>query len=87
MTLIGKLGENIARIFDQSGNIVGVGFLAAENSIVTCSHIISHLNQSNKQTPLAFDNEIIVDFPLARSKQQLQTRLIYNSLIEDQHSV
>jgi hypothetical protein len=83
MVSIHELGRSIVRVFDRNGHITGTGFLATENSIITCSHVIAGGEKRNKSISPAACQQVVVDFPLIKSHQQLQTHLIFNLLNEE----
>ncbi len=59
-----QLKASIVRIFATRGDIVGMGFLASERSILSCAHVITAALSIAEETPDVPTTAISLDFPL-----------------------
>jgi hypothetical protein len=59
-----QLKASIVRIFATRGDIVGMGFLASERSILSCAHVITAALSLAEDTPNVPSTAISLDFPL-----------------------
>ena len=59
-----QLKASIVRIFAARGDIVGMGFLASERSILSCAHVITAALNIAEDTPDVPTTAISLDFPL-----------------------
>ena len=66
-----QLKAPIVRIFARSGNIVGMGFLVSEDSVLSCSHVIAAALGIAEDAPNPPTDTISLDFPLIAPGQQL----------------
>lgn len=63
------LEQSLVRIFNQAGDIVGIGFLISNDQIITCSHTIAvalGISRDTKECPV---NIINFDFPFVKKEQ------------------
>src|SRR6266536_3279619 len=59
-----QLEASLVRIFATRGDIVGMGFLASERSILSCAHVITAALSIAENTPDMPTAAISLDFPL-----------------------
>lgn len=55
----------VIRLFDEAGESVGAGFLAAPDLVLTCAHVVSDALGVPREEPVAAGEEVHVGFPLA----------------------
>ena len=66
-----SLEQGIVRIFDQSGQPSGMGFVVGPRHIVTCVHVID-----STHTPQAPSSLITIDFPLLKDRPRCQATIV-----------
>jgi len=67
-----QLHASLARILTPEGTPVGIGFLAAENMLITCAHVIQKV---------VGDNEIVsFDLPLLALGERLSRRVLFSGI-------
>jgi S1-C subfamily serine protease len=70
-----QLHNSLVRILTADGDPVGVGFLAADNLILTCAHVIA---QASGQ-----DENINLDLPMLAPGETFSGRILYQDAEED----
>ncbi|NMC58130.1 MAG: TIR domain-containing protein [Candidatus Methanofastidiosa archaeon] len=71
------LEQSLVRIFNQAGDIVGIGFLISNDQIITCSHTIAvalGISRDTKECPV---NIINFDFPFVKKNSLLDAIVAY----------
>jgi tetratricopeptide (TPR) repeat protein len=73
-----QLEASIVRIFADDGAIVGAGFLAAENIVLTCAHVIAGALKlaTDEETPTQ-TTLIHLDFPLVAAGCMLKAQVTF----------
>ena len=72
-----QLEASLVRIFATRGNIVGMGFLASERSILSCAHVITAALSIAEDTPDMPTTAISLDFPLIAPGSYLSARVSF----------
>src|SRR6266496_2788372 len=72
-----QLEASLVRIFATRGNIVGMGFLASERSILSCAHVITAALSIAEDTPDVPTTAISLDFPLIAPGSYLSARVSF----------
>ncbi len=68
--------NSIIRIFYRE-DVVGIGFLVAENYALTCAHVVGEALLIFSSIANVPDGEIQVDFPLANSTEKIKATVVY----------
>src|SRR2546423_933098 len=55
---------SVVRIFTANGVVVGTGFLAAKDTVLTCAHIIAAALKLDRDTLNTPTEAVLLDFPL-----------------------
>ncbi|MGH9766885.1 MAG: NB-ARC domain-containing protein [Blastocatellia bacterium] len=71
-----QLKPAIVRIFNQTEDIVGGGFLVSERHIITCAHVVNLSFRRSKSNTDKPNCEITLDFPLIAPGRTLKAELI-----------
>ncbi len=76
MTLL--LQTSAVRIFDHAdGSVVGAGFLADTNIVLTCAHVIASALSIAETSPSCPKQSIILDFPLVEARKWLTAKVVH----------
>jgi S1-C subfamily serine protease len=67
--------NSIIRLFYQE-EVVGIGFLVAEQYALTCAHVVAEALSIYSTMPNLPDGEIQVDFPLTNSTDKIKTTVV-----------
>ncbi|MFE5894859.1 trypsin-like peptidase domain-containing protein [Streptomyces sp. NPDC056462] len=59
-----ELPRGIARFWGADGQVVGCGFLIAERTLCTCSHVVASALGTDERAPAGPPLPVMVDFPL-----------------------
>jgi S1-C subfamily serine protease len=68
--------SSIIRLFYQE-QVVGLGFLVAEQYALTCAHVVAQALSISSTTPNLPDGEIKVDFPLVNSTDKIKAIVVH----------
>jgi S1-C subfamily serine protease len=74
--MVKALESSIVRIYSNSGQVIGAGFLVSQKHILTCSHVVASalkIPQTTSEMPTA---SIRLDFPRVASGQVLKANLV-----------
>jgi hypothetical protein len=71
-----EVTSSIVRLFGETGAIAGIGYLASDNRIITCAHMVAQalgIPQDTEQKP---DSEIPVDLPFVGAERKRRARVV-----------
>ncbi len=77
MTTILNFDRSIVRIYSQSKEVKGAGFLVSENQILTCAHVVAlalNISGNTAEMPIA---EVKLDFPQVAPGEFLTAKVIF----------
>ncbi|WP_143438225.1 trypsin-like peptidase domain-containing protein, partial [Hydrocoleum sp. CS-953] len=76
MTTILNFDRSIVRIYSQSNQVKGAGFLVSENQVMTCAHVVSFALGINGNTAEMPTTEVKLDFPQVAPGKILTAKVI-----------
>lgn len=71
-----QLTSSVVRLIDQNGTVVGIGYLAPENKIITFAHMVALALDLPKDTQQKPDAEVTIDFPFVQKGQKRSARVL-----------
>ena len=72
-----ELELSVVRIYSNSGNIIGAGFLVSDKYILTCTHVVAIALDISLGTSEMPTGTVKLDFPRVDSKQQLTAKVVF----------
>ena len=72
-----ELELSVVRIYSNSGNVIGAGFLVSEKYILTCAHVVAYALGVQDGTSEIPTGTVSLDFPGVDSKQKLTARVVF----------
>ncbi|MGI2904522.1 AAA-like domain-containing protein [Tolypothrix sp. VBCCA 56010] len=72
-----ELELSVVRIYSNTGNVIGSGFLVSDKYILTCSHVVALALQIPAGTSEMPTGTISFDFPRVDSKQKLTATVVF----------
>jgi hypothetical protein len=72
-----QLKLSVVRIYSNSSQVVGAGFLVSQKYILTCAHVVADalgLSRSIVEMP---DVEISIDFPMLAAKKLFKAKVVF----------
>jgi hypothetical protein len=72
-----ELELSVVRIYSNSGNVIGSGFLVSDKYILTCSHVVALALQIPAGTSEMPTGIVSCDFPIVDSKQKLTATVVF----------
>ncbi|NES06554.1 MAG: trypsin-like serine protease, partial [Okeania sp. SIO2F4] len=77
MTTILNFDRSIVRIYSQSNQVKGAGFLVSENQILTCAHVVALALGINGNTAEMQTTEVKLDFPQVAPGKFMTAKVIF----------
>ncbi|NET16336.1 MAG: AAA family ATPase, partial [Okeania sp. SIO1H6] len=77
MSRILDFDHSIVRIYSQSNQVKGAGFLVSENQILTCAHVVALALNVNSNTAEMPTTEVKLDFPQVAPGEILTAKVIF----------
>lgn len=71
-----QVTSSIVRLISQNGTTAGMGYLAPENRIITCAHMVAQALGLPRDTEQKPDAEVRVDFPFMEKGKNRRTRVV-----------
>ncbi|MGA9995008.1 MAG: SIR2 family protein [Pyrinomonadaceae bacterium] len=68
--------SSVVRLINKSGAFAGMGYLAPENRIITCAHMVAQALGIPKDTLEKPDDEVTVDFPFVERGRNRTARVV-----------
>lgn len=72
-----QLELSVVRIYSNSKQVVGAGFLVSQKYIFTCAHVVAVAFGIARNTVEMPDVEICVDFPIVAPKQLVKAKVVF----------
>ncbi len=72
-----ELELSVVRIYSNSGNVIGAGFLVSDKYILTCTHVVAIALDISLGTSEMPTGTVKLDFPRVDSKQQLTAKVVF----------
>lgn len=71
-----QITSSVVRLIDQKGAVVGIGYLAPENRIVTFAHMVALALDIPKDTVQKPDFAVTIDFPFVEKGKKRKARVV-----------
>jgi hypothetical protein len=74
--MINQITSLVVRLIDQKEAVVGIGYLAPENRIITFAHMVALALDIPKDTAQKPESEVTIDFPFVEKGKKRRARVV-----------